>query len=205
MYLTDHAAQLLALIGAEAGEQSLEQIARASGFYYALRRDGDGLVLVPRTLRDHIGADAGPVRFEEVLCVPEGLRLQQAMGGVYVTREDDGRPWDVEYVVDREGRLRAPANRNAAMATFYSDVRLHLDSGDAPLEVSASQLVNTRSWVLRIDGPGGSVVIHAPSPQTIVAALNGWAAAVVHAADAPHDDAPILDDSGCEGGEAVST
>jgi hypothetical protein len=110
MYLTDHAAQLLALIGTEAGEDSLERVARASGLYYALLRDGDGLVLVPRTLRDHIRG-AGPVRLEEFLCVPEGLRLAQAMGGVYVTREDDGRPYDVDYVVDREGRLRAPATR----------------------------------------------------------------------------------------------
>jgi hypothetical protein len=111
MYLTTHAAQLLALIGAEAGEQSLECVARASGFYYALLRDADGLVLVPRTLRDDIGGDAGPVRFEDFLCVPEGLRLQHAMGGVYVTREDDGRPYDVEYVVDHTGALRAPAGR----------------------------------------------------------------------------------------------
>jgi hypothetical protein len=92
------------------------------------------------------------------------------------------------------------------MATFYSDVRLHLDSGDAPLEVRASQLVDTRSWVLRIDGQGGGVVIHAPSPQTIVTALAGWAEAVVGAAaDAPNDDAPTSDEFGCEGGEAVST
>jgi hypothetical protein len=111
MYLTDHAAQLLALIGAEAGEQSLERIARASGLYYTLLHDGDGLVLVPHTLRDHIGGGAGPVGFEEFLCVPEGLRLAQAMGGVYVTREDDGRPFDVEYVVDPTGALRAPAGR----------------------------------------------------------------------------------------------
>jgi hypothetical protein len=46
------------------------------------------------------------------------------------------------------------------MASFYSDVRLHLDSGEEPLEVSASELVDTRSWVLRIDGSGGGVVIH---------------------------------------------
>jgi hypothetical protein len=112
MYLTTHAAELLRLIGAEAGEQSLERVARASGFYYALLRDGDGLVLVPRTLRDHIGPTPAPVRLEECLSVPVGLRLQHAMGGVYVTREDDGRPLDVDYIVDHTGALRAPAGRS---------------------------------------------------------------------------------------------
>jgi hypothetical protein len=92
------------------------------------------------------------------------------------------------------------------MATFSSDVRLHLDSGDAPLEVSASELVDTRSWVLRIDGQGGGLVIHGSCPQTIVTALTGWAEAVVRAAaDASHEDAPTLDEVGCEGGEAVLT
>ncbi|MGH8906195.1 MAG: hypothetical protein ACRD0K_06710 [Egibacteraceae bacterium] len=103
MFWTGHAQALLASIGQAAGidtrdHATLEEVARRVGFYYAQVRRADGLWMLPRTIRDDVGAD--DVHLEEFLRVPPYLLQRHAEGGVLVAREDDNRPYDVEYVVD---------------------------------------------------------------------------------------------------------